>query len=73
MTGAVCSCSAPFNALVPSITVNSPSPAACRRACTPWPAAMPTSAQGPHCKLDATSPQTRRLDPRASRQELAAA
>eukprot|EP00967_Tisochrysis_lutea_P159443 scaffold330582_cov131-Tisochrysis_lutea.AAC.1 len=66
-------CMAAWNACAPSVGLKRPSPPACKRECISRPAAIPTSAHGPHWTLEAESPCVRRAEPTASRQQLAAA
>eukprot|EP00964_Phaeocystis_antarctica_P116836 scaffold80720_cov71-Phaeocystis_antarctica.AAC.7 len=61
------------SAAKPCASPISPKPSALSRAFTPPPAAIPTSAHGPHWTLVAASPAPRRPHASASRQLLAAA
>eukprot|EP00967_Tisochrysis_lutea_P159107 scaffold328343_cov97-Tisochrysis_lutea.AAC.1 len=73
ITDGQCDMSDARNAEMPCARPMSPKPAATMRELIELPAAIPTSAQGPHCTLDDAWPRTRRLTPNASRQLLAAA
>eukprot|EP00962_Isochrysis_galbana_P061131 scaffold36275_cov154-Isochrysis_galbana.AAC.39 len=72
-TAGPCGVSDAWKALTPSLSEMRPMPDACRRALTAPPAAIPTSAQGPHSTDDANMPRNRRHAPSESRQPLAAA
>ena len=64
--------SAARNAVAPCSSPIRPMPDAWIRALTELLAAMPTSAHGPHCTLDAAWPRCRRHTPSESRQPFAA-
>eukprot|EP00962_Isochrysis_galbana_P033371 scaffold11155_cov141-Isochrysis_galbana.AAC.6 len=72
ITGAKTEFIAARKATTPSERRRRPIPHACSRALTPWLAAMPTSAQGPHCTLELASPYVRRHTLRESKQQFAA-